>query len=556
MSDPSAFAPRTRALRLGSLAAAGLASALLGNACSVILSFEECSADSDCDFGPGWRCDDGRCVADGGDGDGDGDGNGDGGTETMGDTPCSGHSECVAAHSDTWMCASDGLCKNALSPECQIVAWPDDTPSDDVVFVASIMPTSPPFDVLVTPIQNATQLAIEDFNDETQLPSGERLGWVGCDSRGSAEVAVVAAEHLVDLGVPAIVGPVFSESVLAVAEQVTIPAGVFLITPTATNKAITNLDDNGLVWRPIASDVYQANALADRMDAVASETSTVVLFKDDAYGNDLVADAIAALGDPIAAVTKTYSYEVPPDMDDLVDEISSVLGPVVANDAPETVAIVGTNEAALIILTYLQVAASIDPLLIPERFILTHGAVPSMPTAISNAPDNASRQLLYDVMEGVAPIIFDEQNFAAFNIRYKIKFNDQDAITTSSLSYDSLLVIAFAMATVPEGEAITGARIAEGMARLVDADGTLISFNDGTDFIRAAVNALSAGSSVDLKGVSGELSFDLETGDVRTNLLGWEAEPIGGELDKPTITPRRMYLLDPEPAIDGTWMDL
>jgi len=179
-----------------------------------------------------------------------------------------------------------------------------------------------------------------------------------------------------------------------------------------------------------------------------------------------------------------------------------------------------------------------------------------MPTTVNNAPDDPTKGLLYSIMEGVAPIIFDESNFAAFNIRYKIKFNDQEAITTSSLSYDSLLTIAFAMSGIPEGEPITGANIAAQMGKLVDENGTFINFSGGTGFISTAVNALSTGDSVDLQGVSGGLDFDLETGDVRTNLLGWEAEPIGGDLSKPTIAPQRMYTLNPEPATDGTWAEL
>ncbi|HLT39195.1 MAG TPA: hypothetical protein VK034_23080, partial [Enhygromyxa sp.] len=172
------------------------------------------------------------------------------------------------------------------------------------------------------------------------------------------------------------------------------------------------------------------------------------------------------------------------------------------------------------------------------------------------AQGDPTKQLLYAIQEGLAPIIFDENNFTAFNIRYKIKFNDQDAITTSSLSYDSLLVIAFAMAAIPSGEPITGANIAAQMPKLVDPGGTFINFSGGTAFISQAVNALSAGNTVDLQGVSGGLEFDLETGDVRTNLLGWDPIAIGGDLSKPAIEPNRMYVLNPEPATDRTWMDL
>jgi len=557
--------------RLACLALAGLGAALVGNGCSLVLSFDECKSDSDCDFGKGGTCNNGMCVtevADGdGDGDGDatsdtdGDGDGDGDETETGDgdgepgSDCSTHTECVEAHNNNWLCGPEGTCMSGITSECQTLRWPGGVVRDDVVFVGSIMPTSPPFDTLVIPIQNAMQLAFEDFNKEAALPNGEKLAWIACDSKGSTPLAKVAAEHLVSVGVPAIVGPVFSENVIAVAEDVTIPAGVFLITPTGTNKAITSLDDDDLVWRPIASDVYQANALADRMNAVASTTGTVILYKNDAYGNDLAADAFAKLSPSLTANTKTYAYNVFADMDELQGELGTVLAPVIANDQPETVVIVGTSEAALIMLMYLQIASEIDLALMPQKFILTHGAVPSMPTTVNNAPEPA-KPLFYAIMEGVAPIIFDENNFAAFNIRYKFRFNDQDAITTSSLSYDSLLVAAFAMSAIPAGEPITGANIAAQMGKLVDPNGAVISFSGGTTFISTAVNALTTGNAVNLQGVSGPLDFDLETGDVRTNLLGWQSEPIGGDLSKPTIVPKRIYLLNPEPAEDGNWMDL
>src|SRR5690606_30646243 len=124
-----------------------------------------------------------------------------------------------------------------------------------------------------------------------------------------------------------------------------IPNDIFMITPTGTNKNITDLDDDpdmdgrGLVWRPIASDVYQANAIADRMNAIASQNSTAILYKDDAYGTDLVADIVLGLDPGVEAVTITRSYSVPADQMQLQMEIGALLGDVIANEMPETVVI-------------------------------------------------------------------------------------------------------------------------------------------------------------------------------------------------------------------------
>ena len=75
-------------------------------------------------------------------------------------------------------------------------------------------------------------------------------------------------------------------------------------------------------------------------------------------------------------------------------------------------------------------------------------------------------------------------------------------------------------------------------------------------FIKKAHNALVSKKTVDLKGVSGELTFDLATGEVRTNVIGWGLTPKMGMPTVPVLTPMRVYVLDPPPAITGTWMDL
>jgi hypothetical protein len=158
-------------------------------------------------------------------------------------------------------------------------------------------------------------------------------------------------------------------------------------------------------------------------------------------------------------------------------------------------------------------------------------------------------------MEGVAPVVFDPINYGAFNIKYKIAFNDADPITTSSLSYDAMMVTAFAMAAIPAGDPITGNAIAANMSKLVDADnGVVIDFGV-QGFIDDAVTALTVGT-VDLKGISGPLDFDLATGDVRTNYEGWISVPIAMDLSNPTIEQVRLYTLNPAPATDGVWSDL
>lgn len=569
--------------KLGALALAGLTSAFVGNACSLVLGFEECTTDADCSFESGnGTCEDGVCVFDevGDDTDSTGedttaeDTTADGTMdetvdETVEDTTTSGescttHTECTTLHNENWLCGCNDTCVEAITPLCQIIRWPSGgDPADDTLFVGSIFPTSPPFDTLIVPLQNATLLAIDDFNGEVELGTGQRIGWIACDSAGGT-MAVEAADHLVNnVCVPAVVGPVFSESVMAVAEDVTIPGGTFMMTPTGTNKKITNLVDDDLVWRPIASDIYQANAIADRVEAIAQDTDNVVIVhKNDLYGTDLAADAFALMGGSVN-ITDVFPYDVQLDPEAPIVDVENIIANTLFTDGgnpPEIIVLVGTSELIAFVLGYLQAAVVQQPPAIP-RFVFSHGAVATMPDTIKFPDiidDDATQMLLYSIMEGVSPSIFDPENFAAFNTRYFLKFDEENIITTSSLAYDSALVTLFAMSAIPDGEPITGANIAAQMDKLVDPGGTFISFGPDIDttFIQTAFNALSTGGTVDLKGVSGELSFDVSTGDVRTDYVGWEPIPVNDDIDNPTIDAVRSYVLNPEPAQDGTWFDI
>jgi branched-chain amino acid transport system substrate-binding protein len=569
---------------------------LSGAACSLALDFDEdipCSADNECVYASGQgTCDDGFCRPPGvASGDTENTTSGDDisassdtltsmptsdpdATDTDPDTTtgpqgCVLNSEC----NDDQRCATNGVCVDLLTSECHIVRWPDDR--DNVVFIGSIMPTSPPFDNLIQPLQNAVQLGIDDFNETTTLQGDRQIAWVGCDDSAGTAASVTAAEHLVDVvGVPAIIGPIFSESVIEVSD-VTIPEGVFMISPTASAESITTLDDDNLVWRTIPSDVYQINALIDRLadlnvdDAV---TNVLVLAKDDAYGNGILPDVISALQSDFPG-TELYSalYPNPTDFasqEELLAAYGSVLAAAAADPAADPfyshVVFVGTSEIQALLYSYLAVVwkpLEGDPM---PLFTVTHGAVPEMERFINEIGATPETEPLEDLkpliesnLQGTSPIVLNPENFFAFGVRYQIAFIDQEPLSSSALSYDATLATLFAACTVPEDEEVTGAAIAAAMPRLFDPDGTFVSFS-GVDisFIEDARNSLSvAGGSVDLQGVSGELEWNAETGDVRAGVWGWvlcDPTPTG---TAPSANPAREYMLDPEPATVGSWFD-
>lgn len=574
-------------------------------ACSLALDLDEkipCTADADCPYTIGaGQCQDGFCVppssasatdatttatdsvtttettltttvADSSSGQ---DASSDSGN-TTGTPACSKNSECEMDQ----RCGAAGTCVELLSPECQTVRWPGSAPEDrdNVVFVGSVMPTGEPFTNLVQPLENAIQLAIDDFNDTTTLQGDRQIAWVGCDDAAGTTASLAAASHLVTtVEVPAIVGPVFSEAVLDVASDVTVDAGTFLISPTASAMSIANLDDSGLVWRTIPGDVYQSNALVDRLadlDAVTPVSNLLVLAKDDAYGNGILAAILDDLNVALpSAAIYTDTYPDPTSFgsqQELLQAYGMVLAGAAASPAASPyythVVFIGTSEIQALLYSYLGVVwdgMGGDPM---PLFTVTHGAVPEMERFINEiGPDSGTgalvplKPLIEAHLQGTSPVVLNPENFEAFSVRYRIAFNFEDPLTSAALSYDATLATLFAMCTIDADTDITGQAISLAMPALVADDGDFISFS-GTDlgFIQDARNVLATGGTVDLQGVSGELQWDLTTGDVRADVWGWDvldaSMPPDGSM--PNSAPTRIYLLDPEPSTEGTWMPI
>ena len=309
-----------------------------------------CSSDSECSdlFGSGFVCESDVCVdgsgasttgddtsgtATTGDGTGDtGDTAGTGDTgDTTGATACTTNTECREANSDDFFCNPSGECQSLLSAECTKVRYPSGE-IDNVVWIGSIFATQPPFDILVQPLENAVQLAITDFNGITSLQGGAKIGWVACDETAGTTAAQAAATHLSDVvGVQAIVGPTFSQAVIDVAENVTVDAGVFTVTPTATNKDIATIDDNDLQWRTIANDNIQANAMAQRIAELSpAPTRVVVLYKGDKFGRDLSQDVFSKISASLPMGTAIVSEEYPDPVSLPMDELTAAYGQVLA----------------------------------------------------------------------------------------------------------------------------------------------------------------------------------------------------------------------------------
>jgi branched-chain amino acid transport system substrate-binding protein len=143
---------------------------------------------------------------------------------------------------------------------------------------------SGPIAALAPPMITASQLAVEQVNAQGGILNGQKLVAVVGDSACSQQGGTDAATKAVNVeNVVALVGPYCSGATLAAANTVTIPAGVVLISPSATSPEVSKLQDKDLVFRTAPSDSYQGQALARKLLADGNKKVAVAYLNND-YG--------------------------------------------------------------------------------------------------------------------------------------------------------------------------------------------------------------------------------------------------------------------------------
>jgi len=207
------------------------------------------------------------------------------------DTPGSAADGKVAA-----VCVKpEGRCVQLLTEDCDAIAG--DYLDDRAIILGSLFSTKGGQAATNLPRQQAAALAIEQMNAVGGVPSGDTsangrpLVLVSCDESTNL---IRAAKHLVlDLKVPAIIGPNTSQDTLEVSTKVTVPAGTVVITPTAVASSITALTDNDLTWLMVPSDVQRAPLMISQLGELEQRLKTErakehvklgIVFRDDALG--------------------------------------------------------------------------------------------------------------------------------------------------------------------------------------------------------------------------------------------------------------------------------
>ena len=163
--------------------------------------------------------------------------------------------------------------------------------STDEIKIGVILGFTGPIESLTPTMASSAELAMKEVSDSGLLLGGASVSSVRADSTCvDAGAATSAAERLVT------------------SDNVAVPNGVTIISPSATSPALTDIDDKGYFFRTAPSDARQGQVLAQVvMDRGISELA--VTYTNNDYGkglSDSFVNAFKAMG---GSVTTEVPHE-------------------------------------------------------------------------------------------------------------------------------------------------------------------------------------------------------------------------------------------------------
>lgn len=353
------------------------------------------------------------------------------------------------------------------------------------LMIGDLVPLTGDLSVFGEPGQAAADLAVEQINQAAQQAGVQtQVSVEHADTETTEQAAVQAARQLSGGGATCLAGAWASANTLAVSNSVAIRQRTPLISPASTSAEITELDDNGFVWRTAPSDNLQAQALADTIEQeLGGATGTISLAgRNDAYGQGFVESFQGAWTEKGGQVTGPVLYD--PEQ----PSYNSEAGQIVADD-PDAYVIIDFPE------TYTRMGAALvrtgefDPALMFTADGLASDEIPEGVPAESLQGARGTRPGTPE--EGNVVAAFDEAFTEAGGERQTFDAQNFDAVM---LCYLGALA-----AGSPEG-----ADIAEQLQAVSSPPGTKYNFTQ----LPQAIEALGNGEDIDFDGVTGPLDFD------------------------------------------------
>ncbi len=174
----------------------------------------------------------------------------------------------------------------------------------DDIKIGVILGFTGPKESLTPGMASGAELAFSEASRSGNLLGGKTIVAVRGDSTClDAAAATAVAERLITAdGVAAIMGADCSGVTTAIANNVAIPNGVVMVSPSATSPALSSIHDNGLFHRTAPSDARQGQVLANVLQSRGIDEVAITYTNND-YGkglSDSFGTAFKAVGGKIS----------------------------------------------------------------------------------------------------------------------------------------------------------------------------------------------------------------------------------------------------------------
>ncbi len=164
--------------------------------------------------------------------------------------------------------------------------------------IGDLVPLTGDLSVFAPAGVKAAKMAVDDLNKALQdNNSGIKVSIEEGDTQTDPTASVSAARKLVSDGATCLAGAWASADTIPIGQSVSSREKVPQISPASTSAAITNLNDNGYVFRTAPSDILQGKALMDvvKEDLGGASGKTVSFAaRNDAYGSGFINVAVDA----------------------------------------------------------------------------------------------------------------------------------------------------------------------------------------------------------------------------------------------------------------------
>lgn len=320
------------------------------------------------------------------------------------------------------------------------------------------------------------------------------------DSGTNPQVAIEAARTLINInGAHAIVGALSSGITQAVAESLTVPNQVVLMSPASTSPALTVMDDDDFLFRTAVSDAAQGVVLA-RLAKEQGFNSASALYVNNAYGEGLAnvfKEHFEKEGGKVVALVPQESGQP-----SYVSELRRA-----TKGSPEVLVAIGYPESAGV---YLREALEGQ---YADQFLFVDGT--KNQDMLNRLGANQ-----FEGMFGTAPGTPESDASRIFRKLYEERFGQLPTNPFIGETFDAFVLLAFAIekAGLNEGPAIRDA-----LREVANPPGEKVGPGD----VRRALELIRNGEDIDYEGVAGSQNIDAN-GDVSNAIEIWRIE--GGQI--------------------------